>query len=98
MYLRNHHVRRIQTASGIPSSPIVLGISTSGNWLSFIHGWQRPGPKTQDIVRWWEPGFYIFGKTSQAVLHNVQVKAYMDPGDQQLRFVVIIDWGDFNGG
>jgi hypothetical protein len=51
-------------------------------------------------VQEWEPGFHIFGETSylgMAVLHNLQVKAHVDPGDERLGFVVMTNWGHFKG-
>lgn len=54
-----------------------------------------------DKVRRWCRVFSIFGPTlflGMAVLHNVQVRRHLDPGDNKLGLVVMTNWGDYEGG
>jgi hypothetical protein len=61
----------------------------------------RQSQESIDKVRQWSRGFEVFGPTlflGMAVLHNVQVKRHLDPGDNKLGLVAMTNWGDYEGG
>lgn len=61
----------------------------------------RRSHESIDKVRQWSRGFEVFGPTlflGMAVLHNVQVKRHLDPGDNKLGLVAMTNWGDYEGG